>query len=66
MRTTRKTRIWGGITIALALTALVGCAQQYTPNGSPVSAVEVTLKDGRTVACVIGGNGVDCDWEGAR
>ncbi|WP_406245878.1 hypothetical protein ACI7YT_12620 [Microbacterium sp. M] len=62
-----KSRIWAGVTAALLATALVGCAQQYTPSGTGVNSIDTNLPDGRTVVCVVAsGGGVDCDWDGAQ
>ena len=76
-----RTRAWAAVTIALAMTALVGCAssspaphvEQQThreENGSDLYEAEKTLSDGRTVTCVIYSlhrqGGLSCDWAGAR
>ena len=68
----RNTKIWAGVTIALAMTALVGCASgeaSPTTNGSrpeQVEAFDVNLEDGRTVFYVWAGSGngggLSCDW----
>ena len=68
----RKTKIWAGVTVALAMTALVGCASgeaSPTTNGNrpeQVQAFDVNLEDGRTVLCVWAksgyGGGLSCDW----
>lgn len=60
-------KILAGVAALLLATGLVGCSQQYTPGGTGVNAVDVTLPDGRTVTCVVAsGGGTDCDWESAR
>lgn len=77
----RTTRTWAAITVALALTALVGCASSSpTPhveqqvdresNGGRLYEAEKILSDGRALACVIYSDhrrgGLSCDWAGAR
>lgn len=58
----RKSRIWAALTIALALTALVGCNQQWTPTGAAVSTIKVDV-DGRKIDCItVGSSSVSCDW----
>ena len=56
--------------VALALT-LTGCGtatSSDTGNGLMVRESAYTLKDGRTVTCLIhtGYNTISCDWENAR
>jgi hypothetical protein len=72
------TKIWAAVTLALAATALVGCApaphvegsQQVVDNSGYLYEAHKTLADGRTVTCVIYAygykGGLSCDWDGAR
>ena len=56
--------------IALALTALflAGCSSE--PSTGEVYEKDITMKDGRTVTCLIFDSyqeaGMDCDWEDAK
>lgn len=62
----RRTHAWTGATIALALTALVGCAStapeaepsephdvQWSSKGDDVYEKIIKLDDGREVSCLI-------------
>ena len=72
----RRTRIWAAITIAIAMTTLVGCgAASAAADGywepQVRSVFEQPLPDGRTVLCVYAGQnkssgGLSCDWDGAE
>lgn len=72
--TVAKARIWASATVALALTALVGCssAPEAPVDGGygGLSEHAITLKDGRTITCVVfqeySKGGVSCDWEVSR
>lgn len=57
--------------LALVAVALTGCGtstRSDTGNGLMVRESAYTLKDGRTVTCLIhtGYNTISCDWEGAQ
>lgn len=66
----RRTQIWAAITIAIAMTALVGCSAPDGENASKedegkrvsvsnlggVYEYSAPLKDGRTVTCLVYSN----------
>ena len=67
----RKTKIWAGVTIALAVTALTGCTSDEGPyetqaRANGVKVFEVDLEDGRTILCIGTkwgyAGGLSCDW----
>lgn len=57
-----------GVIVVLAF-GLAGCSSNK-PTGEVIQEIEYTLKDGRTVVCLIpkpmnSGSGLSCDWENA-
>lgn len=54
----------------VATLALTGCGtptQSSSGNGFLMRESTYTLKDGRTITCLIyDHNSIDCDWEGAQ
>lgn len=55
-------------TLALTLTSCGTSTQSDTGNGFMVRESDYTLKDGRTVTCLIHTtyNAISCDWESAK